>query len=59
MTTMADLFSRRFREGFVEGQSDSILKLPLSKLCAVPFALQSTFIEGVKRAKRRREGEEG
>ena len=40
---MADRFSRRFREGisFPNFGERSILKLPLSKLCAVPFALQN------------------
>ena len=55
---LPDLFLCRFREGisfqnFVEG---SILKLLLSKLCAVPFALQNReLFEGGKRAKRCRE----
>ena len=45
-----DLFSRRFRgriffPNFVER---SILKLPLSKLCAVPFALQNRASRGRK-----------
>ena len=46
-----DLLSRRFREGisFPNFVERSILKLPLSKLCAVPFALQ---VEGEKKAKR-------
>ena len=50
-----DLFSRRFREGisFPNFLERSILKLPLSKLCVVPFALQNrALFEGGKRAKR-------
>ena len=41
--TSPDLFSRRFREGisFPKFVQRSILKLPLSKLCAVPLALQN------------------
>ena len=51
----SDLFSRRFREGisFPNFVERSILRLPLSKLCAVPFALQNrALFEGEKRAKR-------
>ena len=51
----SDLFSRRFREGisFPNFLERSILKLPLSKLCAVPFALQNrALFEGEIRAKR-------
>ena len=54
-TALTDPLSRRFREGisfptFVEG---SILKVPLSKICAVPFALQNrAFFEGENTAKR-------
>ena len=56
-----DPFSRRFREGisfpnFVEG---SILKLPLSKICAVPFALHNRALfkgeAGQKGAQKREE----
>ena len=53
-----DLFLRRFREGisFPNFVERSILKLPLSKLCAVPFALQNrALFEAEKRAKRCRE----
>ena len=51
----SDLFSRRFREGisFPNFVERSILKLPLSKICAVPFALQNRApFEGENRAKR-------
>ena len=44
-----DLFSRGFREGisFPKFVERSTLKLPLSKLCAVPLALQNrAFFEG-------------
>ena len=58
----SDLFSRRFREGisFPKFVQRSILKLPLSKLCAVPLALQNRAVfEGEKRAKKMsRKGEE-
>ena len=53
-----DLFSRRFREGisFPNFAERSIPELPLSKLCAVPFALQNrALFEGEKMAKMRRE----
>ena len=44
---ISDLFSRRFRE---------VPELPLSKLCAVPFALQNrALFEEEKRAKMCRE----
>ena len=48
---ITDLFSRRFREGisFPKCLERSILKLPLSKLCAVSLALQNrAFFEGEK-----------
>ena len=54
---IADLFSRRFREGipFPNFVERSIPEMPLSKLCAVPFALQNrAHFEG-KRATRCRE----
>ena len=50
-----NLFSRRFREGisFPNLLERSIPKLPLSRLCAVPFALQNrALFEGENRAKR-------
>ena len=53
----SDLFSRRFREGlsFLNFVERSILKLPLSKLCAVPLALQNrALLERGKRATRPR-----
>ena len=52
---ITDLFSRRFREGnsFPNFLERSILKLPLSKLCVVPFSLQNrALFEGENRAKR-------
>ena len=55
---MTDLFSRRFREGisFPNFRERFILKLPLSEICAVPFALQNrALFEGENRAKRRPE----
>ena len=55
MLILPDLFSRRFREGisFPNFVERSILKLPLSKLCAVPFAIQNrALFEGEKGAKR-------
>ena len=51
----SDLFLRRVREGisFPNILEASILKLPLSKLCAVRFALQNrALFERRKRAKR-------
>ena len=48
------IFSRRFQEGisFPNFVERSILELPLSKLCAVPFALQNrALFKGDKRAK--------
>ena len=48
-------FSRRFREGisFPNFVERSIPKLPLPKLCVVPFALQNrALVEGENRAKR-------
>ena len=53
----SDHFSRRFREGiaFPNVVERSILKLPLSKLCAVPFALQNRAIFNEKGAKTCRE----
>ena len=47
-------FLRRFQEGisFPRSAERSILRLPLSKHCAVPFALQSTFRGGQKGRKR-------
>ena len=53
-----DLFSRRFQEGisFPNFVERSILELPLSKLCSVPFALQNrALFKGEKGAKRCRE----
>ena len=50
-----DLFSRRFREGtsFPNFAERSTLKLTLSKLFAVPLALQNrALLEGEKKAKR-------
>ena len=56
---MSDLLSRRFREGisFPSFVERSTLKLPLSKLYIVPFALQ-TFREGKQGEKVLRKGEE-
>ena len=59
-----DPFSRRFREGisFPNFVERSFLKLPLSKICAVPFALQNRVLfAGENRAKRcpERREEEG
>ena len=54
----SDPFLRRFREGitFPNFVERSTLKLPLSKLCAGPFALQNRApFEAEKRAKRCRE----
>ena len=54
-TTTSVLFSRRFQEGvsFPNFVERSILMLPLSKLCAVPFALQNrALFEREKKAKR-------
>ena len=51
----SDPFSRRLREGisFPNFVERSILKLPLSKICAVPFALQNrALFNGEPRAKR-------
>ena len=56
--THSVLFSRRFREGnsFPNFVERSILELPLSKVCAVPFALQNrALFEGEKRVKSSRE----
>ena len=56
--SFTDLFLRRFREGisFPKSLERSILRLPLSKPAAVPFALQNrALFEGEKRAERRRE----
>ena len=53
--TEPDPFSRRFRKGisFPNFVERSILKLPLSELCAVSLALQDrALFEGQKRAKR-------
>ena len=62
MKDMTNPFSRRFREelSFPNSVERSILKLPLSKLCAVPFALQSrsTFRWGAKGETAPRKGEE-
>ena len=58
-STHPDLFSRGFREGisFPNFVERSIPELPLSKLCAVPFALQNrALFEGEKRAKMRKRG---
>ena len=55
-----DLFLRRFREGisFPNFLERSIPRLPLSKLCAVPFSLQKrALFKGEKRVKRCREKE--
>ena len=55
-----DLFLRRFREGisFPNFVERSIPDLPLSKLCAVPFALQNrALFEGGKGRKVPRKGE--
>ena len=55
---LSGLFPRRFREGisFPNFVERSILELPLSKLCAVPFTLQNrALFEGEKKAKRCRE----
>ena len=55
---VSNLFSRGFREGisFPKFVERSILKLPLSKLCAVPLPLQNrAFFEGRKGRKRCRE----
>ena len=52
------IFSRRFREGisFPNFVERSILKVPLSKLCAVPLALQNrALFEGRKRVDKCRE----
>ena len=57
-TFESDQFLRRFREGlsFPNFVERSILKLPLSKLCAAPFALQNrAFFEGEKGAERCRD----
>ena len=60
---LSDLFSRRFREGvsFPNFAERSILKLPLSKLCAVPLALQNRAFFGREQRcqeKRKRGGQE-
>ena len=58
--TNSDLFLRRFREGisFPNFVERSILKLPLSELCAVPLPLQNrALFEEEKRAERCREKE--
>ena len=50
-----DLFLRRFREGnsFPNFVERSVPKLPLSKLCAVPFSLQNkALFEEQKRGKK-------
>ena len=50
----SDLFSRRFREGisFPNFLERSILKLVLSKVCVVPFAIQNgALFEGRTRRK--------
>ena len=54
-----DLFSRRFREGisFPNFLEMSILKLPLSKLCAVPLALQNRALFERERERERDKGE--
>ena len=52
---LADLFLRRFREGisFPNFVERSFMSLPLSKLCAMHFALQDRArLEGEKMAKR-------
>ena len=52
---ISDLFLCRFREGisFPNFVKRSTLKLPLSKLCAVPFALQNrALFEGERKAER-------
>ena len=50
-----DLFSRRFREGisFPKFVQRSILKLPLSKLCAVPLALQNRAVFEARTGRKR------
>ena len=57
---VTDLFLRRFREGisFPNFMERSILKLPLSNLCAVPFSLQNRvpFAEQKKGEKVPRKG---
>ena len=62
LSFLPDLFLRRFREGisFPKSLERSILRLPLSKLCAVPFALQNRalFEGGEKGEKVPRKGEE-
>ena len=59
---VADLFWRRFREGisFPNFVERSVLKLPVLKRCAVPFALQNrAFFEGKKRGEKvPRQGQE-
>ena len=55
LTSLTDLFSRRFREGisFPNFVDRFILKMSLSKICAVPFALQNrALFEGENRVKR-------
>ena len=59
---LADLFSRRFQEGisFPNFVERPILKLALSKLCAVPFSPQNrALFEGEKCKKVSRKREEG
>ena len=51
----SDLFLRRFREGtsFPNFVERSVLKLPPSKLCAVPFALENRApFKGRKKGKK-------
>ena len=54
------IFSRRFREGisFPNFVERSILKLPLSKLCAVPLAQQNRALSREKGRKVPSKGEE-
>ena len=54
------LFSRRFQEGisFPNFVERSVLKLPLSKLCAVPLAVHHRAFLGGKGQKRCRDKEE-
>ena len=55
----SDLFSHRFREGisFPNAVERFILKLPLSKVSAVPLALQNrALFEGAKKSAEKREG---
>ena len=52
--SQSDLFLRRFREGisFLNFVERSILKLPLAKLRAVPFALQNRALFGAEKGRK-------